>query len=176
MKNILVNSLLATAIFIVVYFVFYFIDPSLNFKYILILPIGIVIYLFFMIRAGIRKRKSLGGFISFGEVFVPSIAIYAIASFTAMAFTLIMLNLDPELMELMKETSSQTTESMFRMTGMSEEQIALAIEETSESRDFDKGSIFSNMFVGWLIGIIIPGLIYALIASLIVKKKDKSLA
>ncbi|MET2983608.1 DUF4199 domain-containing protein [Aureibaculum conchae] len=175
MKNILTNSLLAAATFIAVYFVFYFIDPSLNFKYSLILPIGIVIYLFFLIRAGIRKRKNLGGFISFGEVFVSSIAIYAIASFTAMVFTLIMLNIDPELMELMKESSSRTSESMFRMAGMSEEQIALATEEANENMDLVKSSMLSNMFVGWLISIIIPGLIYALIASLIVKKKDKSI-
>lgn len=176
MKNIITNSLLAAATFIAAYFIFYFIDPSLNFKYSIALPLGIAIYLFFLIRAGIRKRKNLDGFISFGEVFVPSIAIYAIASFIAMAFSLIMLNLDPELMELMKETTNQTSESMFRMVGMSEEQIALAIEEANESRDLNQGSILSTMFVGWLISIIIPGLLYSLIAALIVKKKDKSIA
>lgn len=176
MKNILVNSVLAAAVSIVVFLILYFIDPSLNFNYALSLPIGLVIYLFFMIRAGFQKRKKSGDFIGFGEVFVSSIAIYSIASFIALIFFFIMINFDPELMELMKESSNRINESMFKMIGMSDEQIALAIEEANEKMDSNQVSTTSTMLVGWLSGIIFPGLLYALITSLIVKKKDKNIA
>jgi len=176
MKNILINSLFAGAALIVVYLVFHFINPSLNFDFTLSIIIGTVIYLFFLIRAGFQQRKNLGGFLGFGEVFVPSIAIYAIASFIAMIFSFIMLKLNPELVELLKESSNSMNESMLGMSGMSEEQIALAIEEANEMVDPNQFTSLSTMLIGWLGGIIFPGLLYALIASLITKKKAKSVA
>jgi hypothetical protein len=176
MKNILINSLLAGAASIVVFLVFHFINPSLNFDFILGILISLVIYLFFLIRAGFQKRKNLGGFLGFGEVFVSSIAIYAIASFIAVIFSFIMLKLNPELVELVKESSNSMNESMLSMSGMSEEQIALAIEEANETIDPNQFTSLSTYITGWLVTIIFPGLLYALIASLITKKKDKSVA
>ncbi len=176
MKNILLNGLLAGAVFIVVYLVFYFIDPSLNFDFTLGTIYTTIIYLFFLIRAGFQQRKSLGGFLGFGEVFVRSIAIFAIASFIGVIFMIVMIRLNPELVELMKETSNQLMESMLNMMGQSEEQIALKIEEANESQDPNQFTSLSTQLIGWLIGIIFPGFIYALIASLITKKKDKSVA
>ncbi len=176
MKNILLNGLLAGAVFIIAYLVFYFIDPSLNFDVTLSIIYTTIIYLFFLIRAAFQQRKSLGGFLGFGEVFVGSIAIYAIASFIGVIFTLIMMRLNPELVELMKESSNQAAESMLSMTGQSKEQIALVIEEANESQDFNQLTSLSTQLMGWLINIIFPGLIYALIASLVTKKKDKSVA
>lgn len=176
MKNILINGLLAGAVSIVVYLVFYFINPSLNFNYTLSIIISTIIYLFFLIRAGFQQRKNLGGFLGFGEVFVPSIAIYALASFIGVIFTFIMIILNPELIELVKESANQMMESTLGITGMSEEQIALAIEEANESQDPDQYTSLGTTLTGWLITIIFPGLLYALIASLITKKKDKSVA
>ncbi len=176
MKNILLNGLLAGAVLIVVYLVFYFIDPSLNFDLTLGIIYPPIIYLFFLIRAGFQQRKSLGGFLGFGEAFVRSIAIYAIASFIGVIFTIIMIKLNPELVELMKESSNQVAESMLSMTGQSKEQIALAIEEAKESQDSNKFTSLSAQLIGWLVNIIFPGFIFALIASLVTKKKDKSVA
>jgi len=62
------------------------------------------------------------------------------------------------------------------MAGMSEEQIALAIEEANEVEDPNRALSLTAQISGWLGGIIIFGLPYALIASLITKKKDKSIA
>jgi len=174
MKNILINSLLAGTVSIVVYLVFYFINPSLNFDFTLSIIIGTIIYLFFLIRAGFQKRKKLGGFLGFGEVFVSSIAIYTIASFIVVIFSFIMIKLNPELVELVKESSNQMNESMMGMMGMSEEQIALAIEEANEMVDPNQFTLLSTALIGWLVTIIFPGLLYALIASLITKKKDKN--
>ncbi len=175
MKNILRNGLLAGVVFIGVYLVFHFINPSLNFDFITSIIVNTVIYLFFIIRAGLQQRKKLGGFLGFGEVFVSSIAIYAIASLIAVTFSYIMIKLNPELVELMKESSNSMSESMLSMSGMSEEQIALTIEEANEIADPNQSSSLSTQILGWLGGIIIFGLPYALIASLITKKKDKSI-
>ena len=176
MKNIVINGLLAGAVSIAVALIFHFINPSLNFDFSTSIIVNTVIYLFFLIRAGLQQRKRLGGFLGFGEVFVPSIAIYAIASFMAVAFMFIMMKLNPELIELMKESSNSMSESMLSMAGMSEEQIALAIEEANEVEDTNQALLLSAQISGWLGGIIIFGLPYALIASLITKKKDKSIA
>ena len=174
MKNILLNGLLAGVVFIVVYLVFYFIDPSLNFDYTLAIIYTSIIYLFFLIRAGFQQRKSLGGFLGFGEVFVPSIAIYAIASFIGIIFTFIMMKINPELVELTKESSNRVMKSTMSMMGMSEEQVALAIEEANESQDPNQYTSFGTQLLGWLGTIIFPGLIFVLIASFVTKKKDKS--
>jgi len=176
MKNIVINGLLAGAVSMAVALIFHFINPSLNFDFSTSIIVNTVIYLFFLIRAGLQQRKRLGGFLGFGEVFVPSIAIYAIASFMAVAFMFIMMKLNPELIELMKESSNSMSESMLSMAGMSEEQIALAIEEANEVEDTNQALLLSAQISGWLGGIIIFGLPYALIASLITKKKDKSIA
>jgi len=176
MKNILINSLLAGAALIVVFLVFHFINPSLNFDFVLGTLISLVIYLFFLIRAGFQKRKSLGGFLGLGEVFVSSIAIYTIASFIATIFSLIMIKLNPELVELIKESSNSMNERMLGMSGMSEEQIALALEEANEKTDPNQFTSLSTVFIGWLVTIIFPGLLYAVIAAFITKKKDKNVA
>lgn len=176
MKNILINSLLAGAVSIVVFLVFHYINPSLNFVFILGTLISLVIYLFFLIRAGLQQRKNLGGFLGFGEVFVSSIAIYAIASFIVTIFLYIMIKLNPELVELIKESSNSMSESIYGIMGMSEEQIALTIEEANEMVDHNQIFSLSTLLMNWLVAIIIPGLLYALIASLITKKKDKSVA
>ena len=174
MKNILINGILAGAVLIVVYLVFYFINPSLNFDFTRGIIMSTIIYLFFLIRAGFQQRKNLGGFLGFGEIFVPSIAIYAIASLIGVIFSFIMIILNPELVELVKESANQMNENIFSMMGMSEEQIALAIEEANESLDPNQFTSLSTTLIGWLVTIIFPGLLYALIASLITKKKDKS--
>ena len=175
MKNILINSLLAGVVMITVSLVFHFIKPSLNFNFMLSILTSLIIYLFFLIRAGLQQRKRLGGFIGFGEVFVSSIAIYTIVSFIAVTFSYILIKLNPELVEFMKESSNQMNESVMGMTGMSKEQIELAIEEANETVDPNQFNSISISLMGWLGGVIFPGLLYALIASLITKKKDKSL-
>jgi len=175
MKNILLNGLLAGIVYIVVVLAIHFINPSLNFNFTVTSIFTAIIYLFFLIRAGFQQRKRLGGFLGFGEVFVPSIAIYAIGSLIGLIFTIIMLTTDPEFAELMRETSKEAMERTLKVTGMSEDQIALEMEKANENQKNDVTSL-STLFVGWLISIIVPGLIYALIASLITKKKDKSIA
>ena len=164
------------AAYIVLYLVLYFINPSLNFNFTLFIIFTTVLYLFVLIRAGFQQRKRLGGFLGFGEVFVNSIAIYAFGSLIAAVFTAIMFKLDPELIELAKESSKQVMETTFRLSGMSEEQVELAIEEANENQDPNNVTSISAQFIGWIIGIVFPGLIYALIASLVTKKKDKSVA
>ncbi|MCF6296717.1 MAG: DUF4199 domain-containing protein [Flavobacteriaceae bacterium] len=174
MKNILINSLLAGVVSIIFFLAFHFINPSLNFDFTSSILISTVIYLFFLIRAGFQQRKSLSDFLGFGEVFLPSIAIYAIASLIATMFSYIMIKFNPELIGIAQESVNNINESIFGMVGMSEEQIALSIEEASETVDLNKLTSFSNTIIGWLGDIIIPGLLYALIASLITMKKDKS--
>lgn len=176
MKIILTNSLLASAVSIIIFFIIHFIDPSLNFSLFKAYLSGLVIYLFFLIRAGRQQRKKLGGFIGFGEVFVSSIAIIAIASFISAIFSYLMFLNNPEFIELAKETTNQMMESTLSMVGMSAEQIALEIEEANEKQDPDQYTSLSTLPINWLGPIIFPGLIYALIASLIVKKTDKSIS
>ncbi len=174
MKNILSNGLKLGVTLIVIYLILYFIDPRLNFDPTIGIAYTTIISLFFLIRAGFQQRKNLGGYMGFGQVFVASIAIYAMASFIIyMIFSTLMVKFNPELLELMREASNKVIESTMSMMGMSQEEIALAIEEANEKPlQFS----LSSQFVTWIIGIILPGCVYALIASLITKKKDTSVA
>ena len=176
MKNILSNGLLAGAVFIVVYLIFHFINPSLNYDFTSNIVVTSIIYLFFLIRAGFQQRKNLDGFLSFGEVFVSSIAIYAIASFIGILFPFIMILINPELLEIVQESSNQAMESTMRMMGVSEDQIILAIEEANEQQETNQMNLAVATLISWLISIIFPGTIYVLIASLITKKKGENIA
>jgi len=174
MKNILTNSLFIGTTSIIVFSILHFINPSLNFDFTLTYLIGSVIYLFFLIRAGFQQRKKLGGYLGFGEVFISSIAIYAIGALIGAMFTYIMVEFNPELTPIIQESSKSMNESVLSMSGMSEEQIALIIEEANENTDPEQIYTLSTVFIGWLGSIIFPGLLFALIASLVTKKKDET--
>ncbi len=173
MKRILSNGLMLGVTLIVIYLILHFINPRLNFDFTIGIVYTTVVSVFFLIRAGFKRRKSLGGYLGFSEVFMASIAIYAIGSLIVVLFTTLMVKFNPELLDLLREMSNKAMESTMSMLGKSQGEIALAIEEANENgHQFSLGS----QLVSWIIGIIFPGCIYALIASLIAKKKDKSVA
>lgn len=172
MKKILLNGLILGVTLIVIYLVLHFIEPRLNYDFTIGIVYSTIVSIFFLVRAGFQQRKSLGGYLGFSEVFVASLAIFAIGSFIIVLFTTLMIKFNPELLELMREMSNKTMASTMRMMDKSPGEIALAIEEANEN-----GPQFtlSTQLVSWIIGIILPGCIYALITSLITKKKKSNI-
>ncbi len=171
MKNGLINGLLAGLVSVVLFFIFNAIDPKLNFSMTYGLLASTVIYMIFMIRAGFQERKDMGGYLKFGEAFLITLVTFAIGSLINNVFLYIMMGLNPELLEVAMQTTMEATESTLRMAGMSEDQIALALEEQENNLDAAKVYSLKNIFVSYLSGFVL-GLIYILIASVITKKNE----
>ena len=169
MKNILTNSLIATIVSIILFFILDKIDPKLNFNPIWGIVTSSIIYFFFIIRAGLQERKKAGGLLGLGEAFIISFGVYAIVSLLNIFFLLAMIKMYPELMDIAKETSIEMIEKAMAMMGTSENEIALQIEEHNVSQIdmFD----LKTMIINWLGALIFPGALYVLIPAFIVRKK-----
>ena len=170
MKNTLINSGLAAFVLIVIFLIMNAINPKLNFAFTINLVISSVVYLFFLIRAGFHNRKNKGGYLGFGEAFINALSIYALVSFLFSIFFFIMLNINPELMKIAETSYLEMMESGMRMTGLSEEQIALQMEQQG-TLDMEKALSWSSSIMGWFGSLIFPGMIYVLITTFITKKK-----
>jgi len=170
MKIILKNSLFAAIVFSIMYVILYFIDPRLNFDFNISVITMTIVYMFFMYRAAKQEKERLEGSLKFGEAFLASYSTFALASFISIFFTFLVFKLDPSMIDIVNEENIKNAESMWRMAGMSEEEIALNLENQSDGM-FNNMSI-GTLIIGWLGNIVSFGLIFALIISFIAKDKN----
>ncbi len=170
MKNSgILNGILAGVVAIILTLVFYFVDKSI------VVSWGgwtvILIYIFFMYKAGKEARDQNGGFISFGNVLLPIFLTYGIGTLLASIFSYVLYNyIDSSLLDIQLD---KAIEAMDKMRGfMGDEAADTAIEQLEEDGiSFGPGKVF----LGWLWGLFLPGIIIALIMAAIMKKNDPEL-
>jgi len=100
------------------------------------LHFAVMIGLMYMAAKTVKDKK--GGFIPFGEAFVPSFGTYAIGSFIGSSgiFIYLLVNhFDPSLIPLLGEASMEAAESMMDMAGMPEEQKLEALEAVERENE-----------------------------------------
>lgn len=149
--------------------VLYVIDPvlMLNWK---VGIIGIIMLIVFMVFAARGTRKSLGGYMNFGQAFIAAILVAFVSAFIGQAFTYILYNfIDPNLVQITKEYTIEATVSVMQWFGAGQEQIDQTIEEVQKG-DYSMGikSVLMNMFSMGLIS-----LIPALIVGAVTQKKRR---
>lgn len=162
------NGILAGLISIILLLIFYFINQDFYMKwggYVIF-----VVYLYFMYKAGKETRDEQGGFISFGKVLNPIFLTFVIASLFVAIFTYVLYNfIDTSLLDAMQEQAMTQIEKMSGMLG--EEATDAALEEI-EMNGVDLG--IGKVILGWAVGLLIPGIIFALIEAAILKREDKN--
>lgn len=126
-----------------------------------------LVYILFMVKAGKEEKEMMGGYASFGEMLKPTFLTYLIGSLIGTAFTFVLINfIDPSLMDLMKDIQIEAIDKM----GAFLDEDALEIAKDSILENDNPFSI-GTMVMGWVVGLILPGIIFALIISAIIKNE-----
>lgn len=127
-----------------------------------------IVYIYFMYMAGKQARDEMGGFISFGKALGPIFLTFVVASFIMMLFSFVMYNyIDPSIMTIIEDKVIEGVESN---PTLDEDQMEMAIEWGMKMASMNLPAVLLR----WAFGLIIPGIIFALILAAIVKKEDKS--
>lgn len=156
------------AVLVIYTLVTYLIDPQLMFKWWLALIIGIVIYVFFMRRAGIATRNDLGGYMSFKQALAPTFLTFVIGALVASVFNYIMYNfIDPSLQDQLLNYTLDTTESMMSRFGAPQSEIDSALDKL-ETEGISLGVVDILKQYAWSL---IIGFIIAAIISAVIKRK-----
>ena len=128
------------------------------------LSMGLVIY------TGISYRNAIGGYISYKNSLIFTFLVLLISYVVGSIFNLLLYNvIDPSLPEVMKELTIENTVPMLESFGTPQEAIDEAI--IGIEKGIDEGATISGVLKNSPIGIIVI-LIFALIASIFVKKNE----
>jgi hypothetical protein len=135
-----------------------------------VLFIMLAIYLGIAIYAGIDFRKSIGGYMTFGNAFLHGYIILAVSGLAATLFSILLYTvIDPELPQNLIDASMENTRAMMVQFGAPE----ASMDEAMDKAKADMVDRFS--VVGLLKGYItiaIASAVMALITGLVVKKNQ----
>ncbi len=152
--------------------VLYFVDSSMMFGGVAYL--GFLIPIYFMWKSATEERANNGGFMTFGEGLKAAFLAAVIGGLIAQLFSYILMNyIDPTLIDTLRETSIASAEKMISMFGDNEE-AAEAMREAMEEQDFTPTLI--STLTTYLVSLIFPTFVIALIIAAITKKQDQSFA
>ena len=126
-----------------------------------------LITIYFMYRSAAEERKMNEGLLSFGEALKVTFITYIIGGLLGSIYLYLMFNfIDPSLHEVLKEVSYDNVEMIANLSG-TEDQLDL-MHDQIESQDLQMS--FSMVFLNYLVSLILPGFIFALIIAAITKK------
>lgn len=158
-------GLIAGGITVACMILLYFLSKSTLLQFGSMIEFVIVIY--YMTRAVSATRTDGNGYIAFNEAFKASWLTFILASSIAAIFIFLLMNyIDPSLKDMLKQLQLESVEqitSIFRMSEDMKEQMITQIE------DSDVNGIKSLAYQLPL-SFLFPGVIYALVISLIMKK------
>ncbi len=130
--------------------------------------------LVFLVFAGIQKRKSLGGYMDYGQAFKTIFLVSIISAVPSVIVSSMVYANNPKakvmLSEYGKSSNDWVAGMMSKVTGESKEEILLKMDQDQEKQDEELSSLST---VTMLFGAVLNSLIYALILSVFVKKKPK---
>ncbi len=166
-KNGIIGSIVLSVLYLVIY---YFIDAKLNFNFVYALVSSYTIYLLFMIRAAIEERKKMGGYLGFGEAFIPAMVCFAVVSLLYLIANFAHIKLDPHAMEISEEATIESMEQFSKFLGLSEESFLEQMDQ--DDQDPEDIHSLSTYLLLWFSSLLFPGLLLGVIAAAIVKKKS----
>ncbi|MBL7871049.1 MAG: DUF4199 domain-containing protein [Cyclobacteriaceae bacterium] len=130
----------------------------------------LLVYLVLTIFGGIEYRKSVGGYLKYGQAFIHGFGVLALSGLIATIFGIILYNvIDPELPENLTKASLENMREMMIGFGAPENAIDEAIAK-EEVKAADRYTI-SGQALGYLI-ILIASAFMALISALFVRKNE----
>ena len=104
---------------------YYILEISLTMQ--MVLSFGTMIL--FMVLATLKDRSQNGGYLSYGECLKTSFLTALMGTLASILLLMILLTVDPGLKEKLMEIQTTASRSMMDMMGMTEDQIAEAMEQ-----------------------------------------------
>lgn len=155
----------------------YFIDPILLFTFLdwqSILSLLLMVGLMYWSAKTTKEEK--GGYLSFGEAFVPTFLTYVIGNVIYSIFIYVLMSVDPALSDVAATATADMLETMYSTIGFSEDQILEMSEQVEDQMEGGNTYSIGNTIVGIITSIFFFGLPLSAIIAAIVKKKNPDLA
>lgn len=163
-------GLISAVVGLVIYFGLYFIDPGMIYSMWWLMFVGMAITAVIMFLACKEYREENDETLSFGTGFKLSLLVYVISALVGITSGQVMSAIDPDLREIEKQFSIETSVSMMERFGTPPDVIEEQIDEIEAQ--FEKQNPLMNAFWG-LIWSVIFGSIISLIVAAIAKKKAR---
>lgn len=170
-KSIWENALYLGGSLIAIYLLLYFINPELIFNTGISFAMSIIVPIIFIARAIKAERSVNEGTITFGEAFAVAFPVFAIGFGLFFLMNVLHLNLDPDFKAIGERVSMESAMAMVeKMSGF--------MDTNEEAFDKAKSDLLANppkitnglMFFGFIINLVFPGAILALIQAAVMKK------
>lgn len=169
MNNSIQNGILAGAVLIAIYCGIWAVKPKANFWLSVYFTYSSVVFLFFMIRTARQQRAETTGQFGFGEALLPAMGTFIIGSFIYTLFALLIYYFVPSQLDLGIEAGLEIMESLAGLTGGDEDELLDQMDISAEEARKNMLNIGTNL-MNWFISIIIPGLLYGVIAAAVSRK------
>jgi ABC-type antimicrobial peptide transport system permease subunit len=141
--------------------------PEKMFSFWLII-VFVILFILFGVLAGLERKKTLGGYMSFKEGLQAVFLAFVIGSLITTIYSYILYNfLDPTLPDQLKHYSLETTESWMRKFKAPQDQIDEQLDKVA-AQDFSM--TLGKTVLNYLQGLIFYFVVAAII-SLIIRKK-----
>lgn len=129
---------------------------------------GFLLYIYFMYKSAVEERANNEGLLSFGEGLKTTFLTYVIGSLLGSIYVYLMFNfIDTSLDGVMREVQMDQGEFFANLLG-AEDQIE-DISEVLEQQNIKMN--FYTVFMQYLVGLIFPGFVIALVVSASTKKE-----
>jgi uncharacterized integral membrane protein len=130
----------------------------------------LLVYLGLTIYAGIDYRKSVGGYLKYGQAFMHGLGVLALSGLVATIFAFVLYNfIDSELPQKLTDASIENTRAMMEKFGAPEESIEPALEKAKEQSE--KQFTVGGQALGYVYMVVFSA-IMALISAIFVKKNE----
>lgn len=169
MSHVIKWGLIVGGVSIAITILLYAIDYTLMVQ-LKVLFAMLAIYLGIVIYSGIDYRKSIGGYMKYGQAFIHGFGVLALSALVSTIFAFLLYNvIDTDLPKNLTDASIENTRAMMEGFGAPEESIDQALEQAKESsaKQFTPG----GQALGYLY-ILIFSAIMALISALVVRKNE----
>lgn len=133
---------------------------------------GLVITIYFMSKAVKDTRNDLRGFISLSDAFKASWLTYVLGAFLTTVFMFILTNnIDPGLVDVVKQTQIEAIEEVAVFFNIPESQMEEQISMIEDTNPFGLATVALSLPLSFLF----PGAVFAIIMAAIMKKNDPKL-
>lgn len=158
------NGLFLAIAYIVFTHISYLINPKSIFNFFQYLAFFITV--FFVYRSAVEEKRRNEGMITFSEALKVTFLTYAIGGVIWAIYYYLLINvIDPSLNDVAREVTLELTEGMVDMMG-AEDQLD-GLEDQLDEQNMTM--TFPLIFMNYLVSLIFPGFILALIISAIIK-------
>lgn len=163
------NGLFLAVAYIIFTQVCYFIDPKSIFNF--YQYIGFFITVFFVYRSAIDEKQLNEGVLTFSDALKVTFLCYAIGNVIWSIYYYLLINVfDPSLNDVAREVSLELAEGMLSAMGTEDQ-----IDNLSDQLDEQNLTMsFPMIFMNYLVSLIFPGFVLALIVSAITKNEKQA--